>query len=124
MTTELKKRTWHYIYPPSHYECMCDADPRLKANTTDDVVGEHKVTWSEYAGMLWCYTCEKDTNGFGGIFSGPIPVEAAKMMLGDDCFDRWDMKKREVQTYCMGKRNIYYKRDKVRTALARRNAGG
>lgn len=84
----------------------------------------HKITWSEYAGMIWCYTCERDMRGFGGIFDGPIPVQAAQMMLGSDCFDRWDMKKREVQTFCQGKRNIYYKRDKERTAIARRNSDG
>lgn len=110
------KRTWHYIYPPSHYEVHC--------NNGGEVNKDHKTTWSEFEGMIWCYDCQKDMKGFGGIFDGPIPVQAAQMMLGSDCFDRWDMRKREVQTFCQGKRNIYYKRDKQRTSVARRNAGG
>lgn len=125
MGTKLKKRTWHYIYQPDHYECMCDADPRLSESWHDGDNTEnpiHKITWSEFAGMFWCYTCEKDIEGFAGVLDGPVPFEATQMILGADCFDRWDMKKREVQSCRQGSSgNIYYKRDKARTAVARRN---
>jgi hypothetical protein len=42
--------------------------------------------------MLWCYDCNRDTDGFGGIFSGPIPVNVTKMLIGPDCFDRIEIK--------------------------------
>ena len=62
------KRTWVYIHNPKHYEIQCD------------VCGGSKIEWSEWEKLIWCYDCELDTKGTGGIFSGPIPVELCKMM--------------------------------------------
>jgi hypothetical protein len=42
--------------------------------------------------MIWCYDCKIDTNGTGGIFDGPIPWNAALLLLGKHCFDRFNMK--------------------------------
>ncbi len=30
--------------------------------------------------MIWCYDCQKDTKGFGGVFEGPISVELLNML--------------------------------------------
>ena len=78
---------------------------------------DHEVTWSEWAGKLLCFTCQEDMDGFGGIFDGPIAYDAAKMIMGEYCFSRWNMKKKCVEAMCNGKNNIYYKKDKEMTAL-------
>lgn len=65
----LKKRAWCYAQPPSVFEmaaCSC---------------GNHDTQWSEYEKHLWCDKCQKDfLPEHGGIFDGPIPVAAARMM--------------------------------------------
>ncbi len=62
------KRTWIYIHEPKDYEIHCD----LCQGTN--------ITWSEWEGMIWCYDCQKDTKGFGGIFEGPIPFGIMPML--------------------------------------------
>lgn len=64
----LVMREWCYCQKPSVYEVYCD------------ICGGDNTTWSEYEKHIWCYDCEKDTKGTGGIFDGPIPVELCKMM--------------------------------------------
>lgn len=103
-----RKRTWHYLYEPAFYECHCMVDGKVNE--------DHKVTWSEWEGMLWCYDCAKDMKGFGGIFDGPIIFEAAKMIMGETCFHRWNMKRKCVEAPFMGKNNMYYKKDPAMTA--------
>lgn len=88
-TETLKKRKWHHLHQPDYYECCCETDVNRKPGTP----AKHRVTWSEYERMLWCYDCKKDMKGFGGIFDGPIPLQATIMMLGEYCFHRWDIKK-------------------------------
>lgn len=78
----MKKRTWHYVQNPREYEITCD-----KCDSTN-------IQWSEFAGMIWCYSCEIDTKGTGGIFSGPIPINTS-MMLGM-CFDKYDIVNKRV----------------------------
>jgi hypothetical protein len=82
---DLIKRTWHYVQNPKEYEIFCD-----KCNGND-------IEWSEYEGHIWCYSCKTDTKGTGGIFDGPIPMGACKV-LGIS-FDRWDMVKNCVLRY-------------------------
>ena len=62
------KRTWVYAMHPTCYEICCD----LCQGTNID--------WSEWEHMIWCYDCQKDTKGFGGIFEGPIPVDIMSML--------------------------------------------
>ena len=71
----LKRREWMYILSPNEYDCSCDK------------CGGQNVTWSEWQNMLWCYDCQIDTPGYS-IFSGPISCQVAKLLLGDNCFDR------------------------------------
>ena len=73
----MKKRKWCYVQPPTAYDIACD------------ICGGNNITWSEYEGHVWCYDCEKDTGGTGGIFDGPIPYELTQM-LGIS-FDKIDM---------------------------------
>lgn len=80
---ELKKRTWRYLLEPDAYAVCC--------NKGGQVNKEHKVAWSEYEGMIWCFDCEEDMVGFGGIFDGPIMYETTKMILGETCFHRYNM---------------------------------
>lgn len=65
--TEDKRREWVYCHKPSVYEICCD-----KCNGIN-------ITWSEFEGKIWCYDCEIDTEGTGGIFSGPISIELLEM---------------------------------------------
>jgi hypothetical protein len=66
---ELEKRTHVHIQRPKDYEisgCPC-------GNTDPD--------WSEYKGHLWCPICKIDfIPKSGGIFDGPIPVEACRLI--------------------------------------------
>ena len=67
LLTASKRRTWWYVLPPAAFECACDS------------CGGSDLDWSEFKGMVWCRDCELDTQGTGGIFSGPIPVTVAAM---------------------------------------------
>lgn len=60
------KREWVYCQKPQAYDIpsCCEGD----------------YTWSEFVDLLWCYKCEKEfTPEHWGVFSGPIPMGAAKM---------------------------------------------
>ena len=59
----LRKR----VYEPARYEITCD------------LCGGANITWSEYEHLIWCYDCENDTAGTGGIFDGPIPLGAMEL---------------------------------------------
>jgi hypothetical protein len=65
---ELVKRTACYIQNPTVYGISCD------------ICGGSNITWSEYEHMIWCFDCQKDTRGSGGIFDGPISAELSKML--------------------------------------------
>jgi len=73
----MKKRTWCYIMKPTAYQISCD------------LCSGDNLAWSEYEKMVWCFDCEKDTPGNGGIFTGPIPLEVCEL-LGIS-FDRIDL---------------------------------
>ncbi len=62
---------------PTAYEMRCD------------LCGGDNIEWSEFEHMIWCYDCEKDTPGTGGVLDGPLPINAA-MMLGLS-FDRIEL---------------------------------
>jgi hypothetical protein len=68
MIDELARRTWAYVCQPFDYEIVCD------------LCGGHNITWSEWEHMIWCYDCQRDTPGTGGIFDGPIAFEACEML--------------------------------------------
>lgn len=82
----LPKRAWCYVQPPAAFEvapCAC---------------GNHETQWSEYEKHVWCDKCQKDfIPEHGGIFSGPIPVNAAAM-LGVS-FDRYIIATQTVQRF-------------------------
>ena len=78
----MKKRKWCYIMQPTAYEIVCD------------ICGGSDITWSEFETRIWCYDCEKDTPGTGGIFSGPIPINLCALM--GISFDRIDIKTQEI----------------------------
>jgi hypothetical protein len=65
---DLVLRTSCYCQKPTVYEISCD------------ICGGQNITWSEFEHLIWCYDCQKDTPGDGGIFDGPIPVNLCKMM--------------------------------------------
>lgn len=69
MENTLIKRTWFYLQKPSVFEisgCSC---------------GNQETQWSEYQKHLWCDKCEKDfIPEHGGVFDGPIPMGAARML--------------------------------------------
>lgn len=68
MSNNLIKRKWCYSQSPIVYEIYCD------------ICNGDNITWSEYKGLIWCFDCEKDTRGTGGIFDGPIPIRFSNMM--------------------------------------------
>lgn len=53
---------------PYQYDMFCD-----KCNGTN-------IEWSEWEHMIWCYDCKIDTKGFDGVFGGPIPWMASKLL--------------------------------------------
>ena len=57
-----------FVMEPARYDIRCD------------LCGGTDVVWSEYERMIWCYDCEKDTVGTGGIFDGPVPVGATGVL--------------------------------------------
>lgn len=74
----MRKRKWIYVQQPWEYEISCD------------LCGGTNIAWSEYEHMIWCFDCEKDTAGDGGVFDGPIALGLCGM-LGLN-FDRVDLK--------------------------------
>jgi hypothetical protein len=85
LMNELKKRKWMYVQKPYSYEIVCD-----KCNGTN-------IEWSEFEGLIWCYDCQIDTKGTGGVFDGPIPLEVAGV-LGMS-FDRIDLERKCLMRY-------------------------
>lgn len=76
----LVKRKLCWVLPPADFECVCSK------------CGHNKwLAWSEYEGHVWCHRCKVDTSEGNGIFSGPIPIGGMKLMLGDNCFDKYDI---------------------------------
>jgi len=78
----MRKRTWHFIYNPDEYEIRCD---KCKGRN---------IAWSEFEHRIWCYDCNIDTEGDGGIFDGPISWEATKILIGPYAFHKWDLKRK------------------------------
>ena len=74
----MRKRKWIYIQKP---QCYC-----IKCN----LCGGTNIEWSEYEHMIWCFDCKKDVPGTGGVFDGPIPLGASRL-LGMN-FDRIELK--------------------------------
>ena len=76
-----------------------------------DLCGGTNIWWSEFEGMIWCYGCEKDTPGTGGIFDGPIPTEVCEEMFGIS-FDRIDLKTktRRYMKICKDGKIRWYKK--------------
>lgn len=62
------KREFCYVLKPQEYEIQCD------------ICKGSNLHWSEFEGLIWCYDCEKDTAGTGGIFDGPIPIGASDLL--------------------------------------------
>jgi len=83
-----KKREWVYIRKPQTYEISCD-----KCNGTN-------IEWSEFEQMIWCYDCEVDTPGNGGIFSGPIPIHVLEIL--GMTLDRYFIKENEIRKMIIG----------------------
>ena len=65
-TRVLRERV--FVLEPARYQIRCD------------LCGGDNITWSEYEHLIWCYDCEKDTVGTGGIFDGPIPLGATQLL--------------------------------------------
>lgn len=62
----------------------------------DDRTGTN-ITWSEYEHKIWCYDCKIDTKGFGGVFDGPIPIQAS-YLLGIT-FDRFNLETKQIERF-------------------------
>lgn len=86
MSEEKPKRTWHYIQRPAIFEIApCDC-------------GNADAEWSEFEKHLWCGRCQKDfIPTHNGIFDGPIPIGAAKLL--GICFNRHNMVTKKVERF-------------------------
>lgn len=102
------KRKWRYLLEPAEYGCCCMTGKKINAG--------HRIAWSEYEGMLWCYDCKKDMRGFGGIFDGPILTEATRLILGPLCFHRHNLEKDVIEAPHRRGDKIVYRIDKALTA--------
>jgi len=80
------KRRWAYILQPKDFEiggCKC---------------GNNECQWSEYAKHLWCAKCKVDfVPEHGGIFDGPIPVQASALM--GIVFHRYNLRSKRLVEY-------------------------
>jgi len=74
----MKKRTWIYIQSPQAYGYSCE------------LCHGSNITWSEFEHKIWCHDCEKDIDGEGGVFDGPIPLGLSRLMGMN--FDRIELK--------------------------------
>jgi len=79
---ELPKRKTCLVQYPQEYCIKCD------------ICGGENLHWSEWEYLVWCYDCEVDTKGTGGIFDGPIPIGTASLL--GICFDRVNIETSEV----------------------------
>ena len=75
--SDQRKRAQVWIMKPQAYEISCD------------ICGGSNIDWSEFEHLIWCYDCQKDTPGNGGVFDGPIPIGVCEL-LGLS-FDKVDM---------------------------------
>jgi len=82
---ELQRRQWVFLQEPQDFEITCD------------LCGGTNITWSEYERKIWCYDCNEDVRGTGGIFDGPIPVKTCEI-LGIR-FDKINIQTREVARF-------------------------
>ena len=89
----MKKRTWHYILPPTAFDMRCD---KCWEGDLSDGTGTN-ITWSEFEHMIWCFDCEIDTEGFAGVFDGPIPMYASRML--GITFDRFNMETNQIERF-------------------------
>jgi hypothetical protein len=55
------------------------------------------IEWSEYEHKIWCYDCEIDTEGFKGIFDGPIPLQASRLL--GITFDRINLETKQIERF-------------------------
>ena len=79
---------------PYQYDMYCD---KCKGGN---------IEWSEWEHKIWCYDCKVDTDGFPGIFGGPIPV-GISALLGIS-FDRFYLKEKIVRYPCLRGHKIIY----------------
>lgn len=84
----MKKRVWAYVQKPHEYGIDCD------------LCGGGNLHWSEFDGLIWCYDCEKDTEGTDGIFDGPIMIGVCGMM--GMCFDKVNIETGEIEKNACG----------------------
>jgi len=89
----MEKRKWVYILPPTSYDMRCD---KCWSGKLDDRTGTN-IAWSEYEHKIWCYDCKIDTEGFKGIFDGPIPIQTS-YLLGIT-FDRFNLETEQVEKF-------------------------
>jgi hypothetical protein len=80
---KMRKRTWVYTQKPYKYDIHCD-----KCSGSN-------IDWSEYEHKIWCYDCEIDTDGDGGIFDGPVAIGVCEM-LGCS-LNRYNLKKDRIE---------------------------
>jgi len=94
----MRKRTLMYAMHPRDYEITCDK------------CGGSNIYWSEYEHMIWCYDCQIDTRGNPGIFDGPIPMEASRLL--GTTFDKINVHTGELYKMHMSRTTgrIYWKK--------------
>jgi hypothetical protein len=94
MSGEVKEqRTWVYVQQPREYE--------IALHTCGDKTPE----WSEFKDHLWCGKCQVDfVPEHWGIFEGPVPVNACKM-LGIS-FDRFNLETGVVEPFVIEEKRV------------------
>jgi hypothetical protein len=82
----VEKRTWIYVQLPREYGIALHG------------CGHTDPDWSEFKQHLWCPVCKVDfIPEHGGVFDGPIPVNAARM-LGLN-FDRFNLETQQIEPF-------------------------
>lgn len=112
----MTKRKWHYILPPSVYDCTCK---KCKGSNLE---------WSEYEHHVWCYDCEEDIDikdsYNAGLFYGPIAMKTARII--GVSFDRYILKTNTIERFNIDtlkwdKDWFYYTHDRLAKALLEDN---
>ena len=96
MDETIHKRSWCYCMKPPSYDIRCD------------ICDGSNISWSEFEEKIWCFDCEKDTPGTGGIFRGPLPVAVAGI-LGIS-FDRIDLETGNLLKMRVSDGGIHYEK--------------
>jgi hypothetical protein len=98
----MKKRKWVYIQKPVTYDISCNKCQGIN------------IAWSEFERMIWCYDCELDVPGNGGIFNGPVPILCFMQSFHDLFPDGLEILGFSLDRIYFGEKPVMWKKPRIR----------